>query len=162
MDRKLICAVAICSVAVLGAVLFLYNPWTALSRTLGTADIRSIALHRAEGPETLFLVFIPVENPTRVPVTITWVNIRMLVNGTDHLSTEIQQDPILIRPGKATEIQRIVRLTGSPIGFQGEETRMYKLEIIIEMSATARSLGLGASNSVTLSDAIDWYYNKIP
>ena len=119
-------------------------------------------VHRAEGPETLFLVFIPVENPTRVPVTITWVHIRMLVNGTDHLSTEIQQDPILIKPGKATEIQRIVRLTGSPIGFQGEETRMYKLEIIIEMSATARSLGLGASNSVTLSDAIDWYYNKIP
>jgi len=68
------------AVLVVVTAFILYSPSNLLPRTMKTAEITSIGLHLADGANTILLVGIDIENPSSVPVTITDVDITLLVN----------------------------------------------------------------------------------
>ena len=160
MEKRLVYAAAIAVLAV-GAVLALFNPWTPLGATLGSARVSQIGLHLAEGSQTYFMVEFSVDNPSRVPVVITLDEVTFLVNGTMYPSFVLGGEPVVLEPGVTRNIGRLVLLTGSPIGFQREKTRLYVLESSWVLEGAASSLGMKSSKRGTLSDARDWYYQIV-
>ena len=150
---------AIAALALITAFI-LYSPSNLLPRTMKTATISHIGLHLAEEEQTIFLVSILMENPSNMPVTITDVDITMLVNGTNYSSMAIGSVDITIPPGHEQSITKMVRLTGSPIGYQPSETlQKYELEITATITGKAKSLGLEASRTITISDVRNWFYS---
>ena len=87
MNKRNVAVTAVIILAVAaGAVYYLYSPGGALSRTLGTAHVNQLALHLNEESRTIFIVTVPIHNPTRVPVTIESAEITLLVDGVDYNS----------------------------------------------------------------------------
>ena len=85
-----------CAVVIVGAVFAFMNPYSATGRTLKTAEVYHIGLHLADDSQVIFIVCVPVSNPSNIPVTITEVNVRMLVNGADYLSNELLNEPLVV------------------------------------------------------------------
>jgi len=67
-------------------------------------------------------------------------------------------DPVVVEPGSTRQIERLVQLTGSPVGFQEERLVNYHLESSWVLECVARSLGFEASQSVTVGDTRNWLY----
>ena len=150
------------AVLVVVTAFILYSPSNLLPRTMKTAEITSIGLHLADGANTILLVGIDIENPSSVPVTITDVDITLLVNGTDFNSLVLSDNSITIEPGQTQNIVRMVQLTGSPIGYQPDGSKVhYLLDITAEITGSARSLGLEASRTVTINREMSWFYDKL-
>ena len=152
----LVLAVAVCMVA----AYYLVNPATAVANTLRTAEVNHVALHRAELGDTIFIYNIPLNNPTRTPVTIEKIEITLLVNGTDYMSRVMQNEPTTVNPGITFKIQKLVQLTGSPIGYQNPGQKTYQLEATMKIFASANSLGMRASQSHAITDQRSWTYMK--
>lgn len=153
----LVLAVAVCMVA----AYYLVNPATAVANTLGTAEVNHVALHRAELGDTIFIYNIPLNNPTRTPVTVEKVEITLLVDGTDYASRVMQNEPTTVNPGTTFTIQKLVQLTGSPIGYQGPGQKTYQLEATVKIFASANSLGMSSSQSHVITDQRSWTYMKV-
>ena len=151
-----------CALVIIGTVFVFMNPYSATGRTLKTAEVSQIAPHLVDDSRVIFIVVVPVSNPSNVPVTITEVNVRMLVNGTDYLSRELQNEPLIVNPGKSFNLHRMVTLTGSPIGFQSPGIRKYTLQTEVEIHGEAKSLGMGSSNSYSFTDTRTWRYDVSP
>jgi len=49
------------------------NPYSATGRTLKIAEVSQIAPHLVDDSRVIFIVVVPVSNPSNVPVTITEV-----------------------------------------------------------------------------------------
>ncbi len=144
----LVLAVAVYMVA----VYYLVNPATAVANTLRTAEVDYMALHRAELYETIFIYNIPLNNPTRTPVTVEKVEITLLVNGTDCTSRVMQDVPITVNPGTTVTLQKLVHLTGSPSGYQSPGQKKYRLEVTVKIFASANSFGMSGSQSHVITD----------
>jgi hypothetical protein len=84
LDRKYVYVAALCSLVAVAAVLALYNPWTPLGATLGSARLSHVGLHLAQGAQTYFMMVVSVDNPSRVPVILTFGEITLHVNGTEY------------------------------------------------------------------------------
>lgn len=150
------------AVIVLVTAFILYSPSNLLPRTMKTAEITSIGLHLADESITMLLVGIDIENPSSVPVTITDIDITLLVNGTDYNSLVISGGSVTVEPGQTQSLVRMVQLTGSPIGYQPDGSRVhYLLDITAEITGSTRSLGLEASRTVTVNREMSWYYDKL-
>ena len=148
------------AVLALVTVFILYAPSNLLPRTMKTATITHIGLHLVEESQTIFIVSISMENPSSAPVTITDVEITMLVNGSNYNSMTIGSVDITIPPGQEQSITTMVQLIGSPIGYQPSETQQqYELEITATITGTAKSLGLEASRTTTITDTRTWWYS---
>jgi hypothetical protein len=158
MDKRYIIGAAILVVIGFVAVFALYNPWTPLGATLSSAGVSHIGLHLAEGAQTYFIVVVSVENPSRVPVALTFGEIKFHVNGSEYPTVDLGSDPVTLGLGEARGIERLVLVTGSPIGFQAEGTERYLLETSWSLKGTARGLGLEASRDMTLEDTTSWWY----
>lgn len=137
------------------------NPGAAVANTLATATVEDVALHRAELGDTVFIYYIQVDNPTLIPVTIEKAEITLLVNGTDHLSRVMRNEPLTVNPGITLTLQKLVYLAGSPIGYQTQGRRNYRLEATVEVFASAESLGMRAEESRVLTDQQSWTYVKV-
>jgi len=138
----------------------LYSPSNLLPRTMKTATISNIGLHLAEDAQTIFLISILMNNPSSVPVTITDVDITMLVNGSNYNSMTIGSVDITIPPGQEQSITTMVQLIGSPIGYQPSETQQhYELEITATITGETKSLGMEASRTTTITDTRSWWYS---
>jgi hypothetical protein len=153
----LVVAVVVC----IAAAYYLLNPANAVANTLQTAEVNDLALHRAELSDTIFIYYIPLTNPTRTPVTVDSCEITLLVNGTDYASMVMQNNPATVNPGTTVTLNKLVHLTGSPIGYQGLGQKKYTLEATVKILASADSLGMSASQSLTLTDQRSWIYSKL-
>jgi hypothetical protein len=162
LERKYVYVAALCSLVAVAAVLALYNPWTPLRATLGSAGVSHVGLHLTQGAQTYFVMVVSVDNPSRVPVVLTFGEISLHVNGTEYPTIDLGSDPVTVGPGETQGIERLVLVTGSPIGFQAEGTERYILETSWELKGTSRSLGLEASREMTLKDATSWWYQIGP
>ena len=162
MDKRFIYAAAIVAVVGLGAVLALYNPWTPLGVTLGSAQVRHMGLDLAEGPQTICIVVFSVDNPSRVPVAVTLDEVTFHVNGSEYPSVVMGGDSVVVGPGSTQQIESLVLLTGSPVGFQEEGTVNYVLESSWVLEGSASGLGLEASQSATVDDTRSWFYQIAP
>ena len=158
MNKKYIYTTVIVAVIGLGAVIALYNPWTSLGVTMDSAHVSHIGLHLAEGSQTIFIAVFSVDNPSRVPVTITVDEVTFLINGTGYPSTVMGGDPVVVEPGSTRQIERLVQLTGSPVGYQEEGVVNYQLVSSWVLEGVARSIGFEASQSVTFEDTRNWLY----
>ena len=152
----LVLAVAVCMLA----AYYLYNPAAAVTNTLGTAEVNHVALHRAELSDAIFIYNIPLSNPTRTPVTVEKVEITLLVDGTDYASRVMQNEPTTVNPGTTLTLQKLVQLTGSPIGYQSPGQKTYQLEATVKIFASADSLGMSSSQSHAITDQRSWTYMK--
>lgn len=160
-DKKKL-LIPIFGVIVLVTAFVLYSPSNLLPRTMKTAEVTSIGLHLADGSNTMLLIGISMENPSSAPVTITDVDITLLVNGTDYNSMVLSGGSITVEPGQTQSIVSMVQLTGSPIGYQPDGSKVhYMLDISAEITGSARSLGLEASRTVTVQREMSWYYDKL-
>ena len=152
-----------CALVIVGTVFAYMNPYSAIGRTLKTAEVSDIELHLAEEHQVIFTVVVPVSNPSNVPVTITGANVRMWVNGTDYHSRTIAAGLyVVLYPGETFYLQKIVELLGSPIGFQPRETMVYTLRTEVEIHGEAESLGMSSSNSYSFADTRTWTYTTSP
>lgn len=161
MEKRVKYLLAVAAVVCLAVAYHLLNPGTAVANTLATVEVRDMALHRAELGDTVFIYYIPVDNPTRIPVTIEKVEITLLVNGTDHLSRVMQNEPLTVNPGTTVTLQKLVYLAGSPIGYQTQEKRNYRLKATVEVFASAESVGMRAEKSRVITDQRSWTYVKV-
>ncbi len=150
------------AVLVIVTVFILYNPSNLLPRTMETVEVTSIGLHLTDGANTILLVGLSMENPSRVPVTITSVDIELLVNGLSFDSHVLGYGPITIEPGQTQNIVRMVQVIGSPIGYQPDGTKEhYILDITAEVTGVTRSLGIEASRTVTVKREMSWWYDRL-
>jgi len=139
------------------------SPFSATGRTLQTAEVSHIGLHLAEEHQVIFTVVVPVSNPSNIPVTITGADVRMWVNGTDHHSRTIAAGlHVVLYPGETFYLQKMVMLTGSPIGFQPQETMVYTLQTEVEIHGEAKSLGMSSFISYSITDTRTWTYTTSP
>jgi len=157
-NKKIFYSAIVCAIVIIGAVFVFMNPYSATGRTLKTAEVSRIALFQAEDYQVLFIVDVPVSNPSNIPVIITEVNVRMLVNGTDYSRMRDARERVVLYPGKTFTVQKMVGLWGSPIGFQSPGTRMYTLQMEVEIHGEAKSLGMSSSNSYSFTDTRTWRY----
>ena len=148
-----------CALVIVGAVFVFMNPYSATGKTLNTAEVSHIGLHLAHDSQVIFIVVVPVSNPSNIPVTITEVNVRMSVNGNDYLSHELQNEPLVVYPGKTYNVQKMVELTGSPIGFQSPGIKRYTLQTEVEIYGEAESMGMNSSNEYRFTDTRTWWYD---
>ena len=104
-----------------------------------------------------------MNNPSNIPVTITDANARMLVNGTDHHSRTLAAGlNVVLYPGETFYLQKMVELTGSPIGFHPPGTMVYTLQTEVEIHGEAKSLGMSSSYSYSFTDTRTWTYGISP
>jgi len=157
-NKKIMYSATVCAIAIIGAAFVFMNPYSATERTLKTAEVSRIALFQAEDYQVCFIVSVPVSNPSNIPVTITEINIRMLVNGIDHSRTLDARERVVLYPGKTFTVQKMVKLWGSPIGFQSQEISRYTLQMEVEIHGEAKSLGMSSSNSYSFTDTRTWTY----
>lgn len=162
MSDKKILLIPVFVVLALVTVFILYSPSNLLPRTMDSVEVESIGLHLADGANTIILVSFSVDNPSSTPVKITVDDIELLVNGTYYSTVVLGSGDIVVEPGQTESVVRLVQLTGSPIGYQPDGTRVhYLLDISAEVTCEARSLGLEASRTVTGSKVMSWYYDKL-
>jgi len=161
MEKRVKHLLVLAAAVFAAAAFYVLNPWTAVANTLATAQVDDMALHRAELGDTIFIYYIPVDNPTRTPVTIEKVEITLLVNGTDYLSRVMQNEPLTVNPGTGVRLQKLVYLAGSPIGYQNTGQRKYMLEATVEVFASAESLGMRSEDGRVLTDQRSWFYVKV-
>jgi len=62
-----------CALVIIGTVFVFMNPYSATGRTLKIAEVSQIAPHLVDDSRVIFIVVVPVSNPSNVPVTITEV-----------------------------------------------------------------------------------------
>ena len=162
MNNKKYLLIPSLGIILLVTVFILYSPNNLLPRTMETVEVKSIGLHLADGANTILLVSFNIENPSSIPVTITDVDIDLLVNGTSYNGLVLDTESNTIEPGQAQNVVRLVQLTGSPIGYQPDGTRVhYLLDISAEVTGEASSLGLDAIRTVTVKKVMSWYYDKL-
>jgi hypothetical protein len=158
LERKYVYAAALCFLVAVAALLVLYNNLSSVDATLGSAVVSHVGLHRAEGAQTYFLLVVTVKNPSRVPVTMSFEEITFRINGTEYPSVDLGSNPVTLGPRETRGIERLVLVTGSPVGFQEEGTERYLLETIWVLKGTTRSLGLQSSGRKTLENTTGWWY----
>ncbi|MCW4014134.1 MAG: hypothetical protein NWF07_14265 [Candidatus Bathyarchaeota archaeon] len=159
-DKRLL-MIPVFGVIIVATVFIMYSPSNLLPMTMETVEVTGVGLHLADGSNVLLLVSMSVENPSSVPVTITDVDIELLVNGAFYGSLVLGGGEQDVLPGETVSIVRIVQLIGSPIGFQSEgTTEQYMLDISADVTGEASSLGLWASRTVTVERMMSWYYDR--
>jgi hypothetical protein len=161
MEKRVKYLLVLTAAVFAAAAFYFLNPWTAVANTLRTAEVDDMALHRAELGDTVFIYYIPVDNPAWTPVTVEKVEITLLVNGTDYLSRVMQNEPLTVNPGTGVTLQKLVYLAGSPIGYQSQGQRKYMLEATVTIFASAESLGMRSENSRVITDQRSWTYVKL-
>ncbi len=152
MRNRIRFLLAVAAVVCMAVAYHSVNPGTAVVNTLATAIVEDMALHRAELGDTVFIYYIQGDNPKLIPVTIEKVVITLLVNGTDHMSRVMQNEPLTVNPGTTLKMQKRVYLSGSPIGYQPQGRRTYRLEATVEVFASAEFLGMRSEKSRVLTD----------
>lgn len=160
MNKRNVAVTAIVFLAVVaGLVYYLYSPGGAVSRTLGTAHVDQLALHLNEESRTIFIVTVPIHNPTSVPVTIESAEVTLLVDGVDYSSWILQNDPVVVNPGTTFDLTKLVQVTGSPVGYQGQGQVTYEIGITCNLVGSAESLGLHAELNQVVEETINWTYD---
>ncbi len=159
MDKRIIAVIAALVVIGVGAAYYSYSPQNALSKTFATAEFNQVALHLNEPSRTIFIVEMPITNPTGVPVTINEAHYTLLVDGVDYQSRELQNDPVTIAPGTTLKLTRMVQVTGSPIGTQQEEQVSYTLDITCELVGSAESIVGSATMDNVVEAQRSWTYS---
>ena len=162
MNKRNVAVAAIVFLAVAaGLVYYMYSPRGAVSRTLGTAHVDQLALHLNEESRTIFIVTVPIHNPTRVSVTIESAEVTLLVDGVDYSSRVLQNDPVVVNPGTTLDLTKLVQVTGSPVGYQGQGQGQvtYEIGITCNLVGSAESLGLHAEMNQVVEETINWTYD---
>lgn len=89
---------------------------------------------------------------------MSFEEITFRINGTEYPSVDQSSNPVTLGPGEVRGIERLVLVTGSPVGFQEEGPERYLLETLWVLKGAARSLGIQSSGQKNLENTTGWWY----
>ena len=104
-----------------------------------------------------FYIAYKFKNTGRIPVEITELQTKVLLNGTDYNSQPVTHSLATVQPGMTGEIIRVVQLSLAPIGYQ--EGQVWNITVITEITAESSLGPIKHSKTITQTDSIDWEVN---
>lgn len=157
-DQRIIISGAI--MITLFAFFYLISPYLSFSKIESTTEIENVVLQYRNYHQATFLVKMNVMNPSSNPVTVEYVKLTLLVNGTDYNSREMQNTPLIINSGHETDVLRTMLAIGSPISTQLEGTKKrYVLETEAEVTISMKIMGMPLKKNFKLLDNMNWVYD---
>lgn len=142
------------------------TPNVVLTRTLGTAEIKSCTLHKIEPKlhKTQILANFEISNPTLLPVTIQDVEATLLLNGTNYNSTALPRTNLTrltktINPGETKDFSRLIQIQDSPISDTPTTRHTFNMTMKLKITGQTTLLFFTEEETDALTHNQQWIVN---
>lgn len=143
---------------ILGAVKLWNLPNESLENTMSQSQIAGPSYIGETAGFHQFLISYKFRNTWVVPVNITGLESKILLNGTDYNSQQVTHNLATIQPGEEGEIPVVIQLSQAPIGSQERQT--WKITVTSEISAESYLCSIKLQKSINRVDSIDWGFQN--
>ena len=141
-DDRRVLLLGLLAAVLMGSIVYSFMlPRLAVGNVLRNTEVTGYSVFQrdVEHRQTTLIVNVVVGNPSAIPITVTNISAKVLVDGRDYGSLSTSGTTGTVAPHMSSLYQKFVQIRGSPLSREEIPQESYDLRIIVELTCMGRT-----------------------